>query len=484
MKKVRHFLFILIYIGACTVPLLGMLLGYKNINTEKRPLAATPVLFNAEGFNDNFPEDAEAYLSDHFAFKPQLVTADAILKKTLFGESVSDQVIIGKDGWLFFQPTLKDYLKVSVLSDNEIYRISKTLQLQKEYLKRRGISFVFAVAPNKASVYPEYMPDRYHTAGKQNNFEKLCVQFEKDGFSYLNLHTVLRGGETQLYHKLDSHWNNLGAMIAYRAMISEIVKADPELSLPDYSDATYTKQKIWDGDLSQMLYPALAEKDEQLVYDIGKTYSSARPIRSMEDLLINTSSETGSGELLMFRDSFANALIPFLSGGFAKATYSRAIPYEYTLLSENTDVVIFEIVERNLVNILQTAPILASYAVDPIQAKPADIDLNILVQNESSGTRIMGTAIPENYDPDQNYDIYLKLTGDPGEFTFVTFPIYESDCLSDSSDKANVAFSARLDESSLPAGTYQVEVIVCGTGEPVSCKSPELTVVISGFLTS
>lgn len=485
MKKVRHFLFILLYIGACTVPLFGMLLGYKNINTEKRPLAKPPVLFTAEGFNNSFPEDAEAYLSDHFAFKPQMVTADAVMKQTVFGESVNTQVIVGKDGWLFFEPTLKDYLKVSVLGDNEIYRIAKTLELQKEYLARRDVDFIFTVAPNKASVYPEQMPDRYLSVGELSNCEKLYRQLDAVSFPYLNLHSVLRSGEGQLYHKLDSHWNNLGALAAYRAIIAEVQNNSPEFSFEDYAGATYTSQKIWEGDLSQMLYPALSVKDDQMVYDIGKNYSSARPIRSPEELLINTTSEAGTADLLMFRDSFANALLPFISNSFASVIYSRAIPYQYTLLTEDTDVVLFEIVERNIVNVIQTAPILPSYTVDAIpKATESPIDLTIIIENTDNGTRVVGTAIPEHYDAGQNYDIYLKLTGDAGDFTLVTFPIYETDYLSGTEDKANAAFSARLDESSVPAGTYAVEVIVCGEGEPVSCKSPESTVVISGFLAS
>lgn len=485
MKKVRQFLFILLYMGACTVPLFGMLLGYKNINTEKRPLAKPPVLFSAEGFNDSFPEDAEAYLADHFAFKPQLVTADAVMKKTIFGESVSTQVIVGKDGWLFFEPTLKDYLKVFVLSDNEIYRIAKTLELQKEYLARRDVEFIFTVAPNKASIYPEYMPDRYLSVGKLNNFEKLCRQLDAVSFTYLNLHRVLKSGDEQLYHKLDSHWNNLGALAVYRAIIGEVEKGSPELSFPDYADATYTPQKIWEGDLSQMLYPALSEKDDQMVYNIEKNYSSARPIRSPEELLINTTSEAGTADLLMFRDSFANALLPFISNSFTSVTYSRAIPYQYTLLTEDTDVVLFEIVERNIINIIQTAPVLPSYTVDAIpQATESPVDLHITIENTENGTRVVGTAKPENYDASQNYDIYLRLAGDAGDFTLVTFPIYETDYMSGSEDLSNVAFSARLDESSIPAGTYTVEVLVCGEGQPVSCKSPESTVVISGFLAS
>ena len=59
----------------------------------------------------------------------------------------------------------------------------------------------------------------------------------------------------------------------------------------------------------------------------------------------------GSGKLLMFRDSFANAMIPFAASAFSEVRFERASPYADNiglLDSFNADFVVAEIAERNL----------------------------------------------------------------------------------------------------------------------------------------
>ncbi len=490
MKKILNFAFVILFIGLCSVPLLGLLFGYKNINVEKRALAGLPVLFNEKGFNESFPEDAEAFLSDHYAFKPQLVTADAILREKLFGESVSDQVIVGRDGWLYFTPTLQDFLAMDTLSDNELDRIVRTLEIQNRALAERGVGFLFTVAPNKASIYPEHMPSYYHPTGNKNNYDKLYDRLGSSDIVSLDLRSMLRtqalgeNPEQALYLRLDSHWTDKGALLAYQSITSEITARMPELFLPDYSDRSVEKREIINGDLSQMLYPAARMKDTQFFYDLPQNYSSARTIRTMEDLLIETSCENGQGGLLMFRDSFANALIPFFSDAFARATYSRAIPYDYRLLNADTDVVVFEIVERNIINILDSAPIIDSYTVPEIgDVRPDFIDLNVRTEEQTDGTlRIYGTAVPATYDPEGYYEIFIRIESAGCSDTYVTFPILEPEMLDQAQeeDKAeitvneNVAFSARLNPSGLPAGNCEISIIV--RGETGTVIAPYLSI--------
>ena len=481
MKKALRFLFVVLFIGICSVPLLGLLFGYKNVNVEKRALAEAPVLFNEKGFNASFPEDAENFLSDHYAFKPQLVTADAVLRGSLFGESVSEKVIVGSGGWLYFAPTLPDFLAEDTLSENQILRIFRTLEIQEEALVQKGVEFIFVIAPNKASVYPGHMPALYTPTGKDNNYDMLYDGLgtsklgDPDLRSVLRAHTLEEGSEETLYLKLDSHWTNKGALLAYQSITGEITDQRPELVLPDFSDLPVEKREIVNGDLSQMLYPAANKSDLQYFYDLPENYSSARPIRTMEDLLIETSCESGQGQLLMFRDSFANALIPFFSDAFARATYSRAIPYDYRLLSDETDVVVFEIVERNVINILDSAPILNSFIVeDMTAARPDDMDLNVRTEEQEDGLfRLYGTAVPSQYDPEEYYEFFIQIEGDGRSVTYVTFPILEAELIEESENAnraeppANAAFSARLDLSELPAGRYQISIIVKGESETV-----------------
>lgn len=54
-------------------------------------------------------------------------------------------------------------------------------------------------------------------------------------------------------------------------------------------------------------------------------------------------------KLVMFRDSFANHLIAYMSENFSRSVYISPPRIDYTILEqEKPDIVIFEIVERHL----------------------------------------------------------------------------------------------------------------------------------------
>ena len=65
---------------------------------------------------------------------------------------------------------------------------------------------------------------------------------------------------------------------------------------------------------------------------------------------IITENETAGGRLLVYRDSFANALIPLLSGHFGHVRYTRGNdPFDFgAVATERPDAVILEIAERNI----------------------------------------------------------------------------------------------------------------------------------------
>lgn len=489
MKKGICILFVIVFFGMCSAPLLGLVLGYKNINAEKRALAAKPVFWTGNGLNASYPVDAENFLSDHYAFKPQLVTADALLRGTIFGESVSEKVILGRNDRLFFSETLDDYLAIRTLSDNEIYRIVRTLEITKEALDQKGVSFVFVVAPNKASICSDDMPRRYHPTGKQNNYDRLYASLAGSDISGPDLRAILRNEKADpasveaLYLKLDSHWTDYGAMLAYRTIVSAIEESEPVLTLPRFEEIGFETRETENGDLGVMLYPASGKKDTQYFFDMPKDYRFASTFRTMEDLLIKTVNDHRKGGILMFRDSFANALIPFFSDAFLQAIYSRAIPYNYGLLTDQTDVVVFEIVERNIENILLSAPIIGSFPVEPVaDASPDRIEVESFSEVTEEGVRLYGVAIPSEYDAQADYDILIRLEGADGVRDFVTFPILEPDMNEDTEDKkdysmySNVAFSARIERHLLKPGKYTVSILVSGGGETVFSLMDPITI--------
>lgn len=70
-------------------------------------------------------------------------------------------MIVGTDGWLYFEKTMDDYWGRNVLDERGTTRLARTVELMQEYVQGQGAAFAFAVVPNKNTVYPEHMP--YYT---------------------------------------------------------------------------------------------------------------------------------------------------------------------------------------------------------------------------------------------------------------------------------------------------------------------------------
>ena len=367
MKKITLILYIILFLAVCGAPLLTMALGVRPPNYEKRALANMPSLITKERLNLDFPKEFSAYFSANFGLRPYYVTAYTSLIYYGLNDSVNEQVIAGKNGWLFYGPTLKDYTATSLLTKQEIDSIVKMLKLQDEYLSSLGIQFIFTVAPNKASIYGEHMSARYPARARPNNLSNLSRALENETINYVDLLGPLRAAKTeqQVYHALDTHWNNTGALVVVHALLGKVQESIPEYIYVDYSDIESNIEQSWLGDLSVMLLPALKLKELQAVYDIPENFTFkekgrlSKRGRNLEAMRIETSSKINNTSLLMFRDSFANALIPFLSNNFRDAHYTRAVPYNYTYIdSLSPDVVILEIAERNIPNLIKYAPVM------------------------------------------------------------------------------------------------------------------------------
>jgi hypothetical protein len=260
---------------------------------------------------------------------------------------------------------MPDYMGKTSLTALQAARLQRVGDLMAEYVEGHGASFALTVVPNKATVYPDHLPYYYRIPNSYKVTKPGCDsptplyvlnQALADSDWYVDMTAALsaEAKHTRLYHKRDSHWNNLGARVGYDALMAAVGgKAGA------YADTPYTIQSVWDGDLDKLL--GSSKKDEQAVWQTDFTYAYTSRFRTEEDILITTACAEGEGHLVMFRDSFANALLPLLAQQYATATFSRALPFALDLTEiEGADTVIVEIVERNLQNLLTYAPKMAA----------------------------------------------------------------------------------------------------------------------------
>lgn len=356
MKKLQM-LYIAAFFAVCLIPLVGMAVTEQESSSENRTLAEFPQLRSEEGINVQWLNEAGDYFQDHFAFRNELVTANALLNGKILGTSAAAGVIQGTDGWLYYKDSLQDYLGEDLLKDRSLYNIVHILSMMQEYLTDKGVQFVFTVAPNKNSLYDANMPyyDSYKVSDDKNliNLQKYL---QEENVSYVDLYETFAKEDEVLYHKRDSHWNNKGA-----AMASDILMAALEKEHEPYTDETYTVKTDFTGDLDEMLYPLATEAEDEIYFDRQTTFAYVGEVGSNFDPRVTTVNPAKTGSLVMYRDSFGNALLPFMADAYGKAYFSRGIPYQ--LMDVDTmeaDTVVVERAERFLPEMAKSAPIMTA----------------------------------------------------------------------------------------------------------------------------
>ena len=96
---------------------------------------------------------------------PDWVHLNNLLTYKIFHTSASAKVVIGKEGWLFlgninqYFDEIDYYRNLKPFTIRELRSWQILLEQRRNWLRRRGIRYLFAVAPNKSTIYPEFMPD-------------------------------------------------------------------------------------------------------------------------------------------------------------------------------------------------------------------------------------------------------------------------------------------------------------------------------------
>ena len=356
--KWKSLIFFVLCMALCLIPSVGMLFFPTTQTTENRAMAEAPQLITEGKLNKTFVSDLESYLTEHLALRNQMVYADAKVQTGLFGESNVSGVISGTDGWLYYSSTLDDYLGKNVLSQRELFNLAHNFSLVQDYVQARGMDFLLTITPNKNTLYGENMPYyKDYKVDQQHNCIALAPYLEDQEVSYLDLFRLFEEQDEVLYLKRDSHWNNKGACLAYNGIMDAL-----ELPHEDYAQVVPEVVKNDNGDLNKMLYSFYGELEENYDYGLTQNYVYRNDVKSVEDGWIIAENTAGQGNLLMFRDSFANTLIPFLSNEFAMSYYSKGQPHalERYLESYDADYVVIQKVERNIAEYLQTPPILSA----------------------------------------------------------------------------------------------------------------------------
>ena len=102
-----------------------------------------------------YPSEFESYYNTALPYRKLLVKLNSQLHYHLFGQSVNEDVIAGKNNWLFYRDSVDSSLGNWKFTDKQLKQISENLTHSQNLLKSQGKEMVLFIPPNKATIYPE-----------------------------------------------------------------------------------------------------------------------------------------------------------------------------------------------------------------------------------------------------------------------------------------------------------------------------------------
>jgi len=322
--------------------------------------------FSAIMASENAFISAESWISDRLILRKEIISACANLNYKMNVSCRPDDVVLGKDGWLFlgnnYNDTIDQYRKRATYPDWLISQSVETMMKTEEDFKQRDITLLSIMAPNKNVIYHEKMPIWLTKSSKPSFIDR----FNESGGAGLifDLTDVLLDSKQEygeyLYQRSDSHWSELGAYISYEEVMRKFEETAGEAYIK-LELLSYDVEPADGYEIDKVLGLANYNKD----YKLSLSYKNGSEFKK-EFLTDETNwnsackytnkNALNQKSLLILGDSFSIHLIPLFAQTFVEV-YFVSVDESFTVLSaeqlvrqlideSGMDIVLIESVER------------------------------------------------------------------------------------------------------------------------------------------
>ena len=359
MKRSGHFLLdlflvVLFFAGLLLPP--SMHVAYGGDGEGARMEFRKPSQMPELALDPRYPRAFEAYFDDNFALRTKLVRWHNYLKLFWFGTSPSPSFVVGEDDWLFYtgERVIENHVGQLRLTREELERWQRVLEGRRDWCAERGMEYLLVIVPDKHAIYPEKLPTAYRHPDRPTTHEQFFDHFEKHSdFRPVDLKSVLcearEREEHLLYYRLGTHWNDLGAWVAYEEIMGRL-KGRRNLALPR-PEFVIDREAKDDNFGSRLLLHDLLPQDIVSRRPLGPTRArlvatTDKPVRVH---VWECRKRKGAPGLVMFHDSQGDWLEPYLADTFSRSTLVHKGAFDRKLLErERPGVVIEEMGERRL----------------------------------------------------------------------------------------------------------------------------------------
>jgi len=359
--RLNEWLVILLFGAILLTPFVTQVIGFSTDSTsENRTLAPLPKVNSLREIKF-LPKMSESYVNDRFGLRQQLVHFNSLLRYRL-GLSSTKDVVVGKDGWLFYtaDKLMEQHSGADVFTPAELENWVGKMEANRDWLAKRGIAFYIMIAPDKNTIYPEKLPD--YPRGAVTRIDQLAARLRNSDLEFIDpreeLFRVKAAGE-MVYTPGDTHWNERGAFVAYRMLMDRVRKKNPQiepLGLDDF--------KIGQGSPAASDLTSILTLDRDISYTVErmtpkwKSHQTAPQTTTFKPgwgwrVTENKNDLNNRPRLMVFGDSFTDYVLgpTLLYETFRDPvwTHNNGGTFNFNLVREiKPDIVLVQFAERYL----------------------------------------------------------------------------------------------------------------------------------------
>lgn len=327
MKKILKYPFLLMVIVIIGVfSIAGFFIPEVTFSEVENRMMETKPQISVQGIMDSsFTTAYETYMNDQFPFRNHWIQGKAVGEK-LLGKVENNGIIQGKDGYLFNKE----------LALGRYYE--GNLSTIQEFANRISIPVSLSIVPNSYSVLEDKLPKGVPEIDQNANLDQLAEQFlDSEGVEVIDFREVLESHRDEyLYYRTDHHWTTLAAYYSYQEFCEKkgLTALEEETLHKETADGflgTYAAKFQGIGMQADTItyydFPGVKVvedgQERESIYDLEKLATRDKYAMFLGgNSGLTTIVTEGNGQtekrknLLLFKDSYANCFIPFLTSHY------------------------------------------------------------------------------------------------------------------------------------------------------------------------
>ncbi len=259
----------------------------------------------------------------------------------------------GKNDFLFYgrlADTIDNLSGKSMPTHDELEFWKNKISIWKEKIHKINAEFILFIPPDKQSVYPEFVCDNISIANYRY-IDSFIDNSQCDVIYPIDIFYKYKH-EYELYQNADTHWNDIGAALAFNELAYKIGIKNVIDCTKETIHVGYVKGDLCVDNFSNRI-------NKKIIFNKFNNNSTKlfdNMIYDMANIAIYENKYKDLPRALVFCDSFINTKIHIFSNFFSRlvkvSTQNLGSMYDY-FISGNYDFIIYEIVERNINSLLK-----------------------------------------------------------------------------------------------------------------------------------